>query len=256
MNPQLEARLRFCKNLPTIPAVAMRVVELAARPDAGMPEVARLIGRDPALATKVLKVANSPLYGFRRKTQNLRLALNLLGLNAVISLALNFSLARALHGIKSQGFDAEHYWRRSVIAAVAARSLGMRLGVKDAEELLLAGLLQNIGMLAFNAVLPEDYGKLVAGRTNHDAIIAAERAAFGTDHAEAGAWLVYQRNLPAYLRRLVAGHEPNGAQGPRPIGHGKLCGAIRIDRGRHAAPRQCHIRGGGRQGRRGIPGHG
>ena len=122
MNPKLEERLLFCKTLPTIPAVAMQVLELASRPDGTMAEVARLISRDPALAAKVLRVANSALYGFRRSTDNLRQALNVLGLNSAMTLALSFSLIGALRDVKRSGFDTEYYWRRSVIASATSAS--------------------------------------------------------------------------------------------------------------------------------------
>jgi diguanylate cyclase (GGDEF)-like protein len=227
VNPQLEERLRFCKSLPTIPAIAMHVVELAGQAQVGLPDVAKLISRDPALATKVLKVANSPLYGFRRKTDNLRQAMNVLGLNAVITLTLSFSLAGALRDIKRTGFDIEHYWRRSVIAAVAARALGMQLGMKTCDELMLAGLLQDIGMLVFHALLQEDYRKIMAGKINHNAVIEAERLAFGADHTEVGAWLIRQWNLPAYLHQLIAAsHEPNSSTIPAELSAMANCVAL------------------------------
>ena len=215
MNPKLEARLRFCKTLPTIPAIAMRVVELAGQADGNMLEIARLISHDPALTAKVLKVANSPLYGFRRKAENLRQALNVLGLNAVMTLALSFSLSGALRDVKRSGFDTEQYWRRSVIAAVASRSLGTQLGIRQVEELMLAGLLQDIGMLVLNAVLQDEYGEIIAGKIDHKAVIEAERLALETDHAKVGAWLVYQWNLPKYLHTVIAAsHEPNSPKIP------------------------------------------
>jgi HD-like signal output (HDOD) protein len=213
MNPQLEERIRFCKSLPTIPAIAMHVIELASQPDATLPEIARLISHDPALAAKFLKVANSPLYGYRRKTENLRQALNMLGLNAAMTLALSFSLAGALHNIKKAGFDIDHYWRRSVIAAIAARSLGIQLGILGTEELMLAGLLQDIGMLILHAVLLDEYGEVLADKTDHREIIAAERLALGADHAEVGAWQINRWNLPKYLYKLVAAsHELNSTR--------------------------------------------
>lgn len=213
MNPQLEQRLRFCKTLPTIPAIAIRVVDLASQPDCTMPEVAELISRDPALTAKVLKVANSPLYGLRRKAENLRQALNILGLDAAITLTLSFSLAGALREIKTAGFDLEHYWRRSVIATIASRALGTQLRIKGTEELMLAGLLQDIGMLILNSLLQEDYGKIIGDKTDHNAIVEAERLALGADHAEVGAWQLEQWNLPSYLHQLVAAsHELNNDQ--------------------------------------------
>jgi diguanylate cyclase (GGDEF)-like protein len=227
VNPQLEERLRYCKNLPTIPAIAMRVVELAGQPEVGLPDIAQLISRDPGLSIKVLKVANSPLYGFRRKTDNLRQAMNVLGLNAVITLSLSFSLAGSLRDIERTGFDTEHYWRRSVIAAIAARALGTQLGMKTGDELMLAGLLQDIGMLVFHAVLQEEYHKVVADKSNHNAVIDAERRAFGADHAEAGAWLIHQWNLPDYLQQLIAAsHAPNDPAIPSELSSMANCVAL------------------------------
>jgi diguanylate cyclase (GGDEF)-like protein len=210
VKPQLEKQLRFCKTLPTIPAIAMHVIDLAGQPEGNISDIARLIGHDPALTLKVLKVANSPLYGFRRKTDNLRQALNMLGLNAVITLALSFSLTGALREVKQGGFNTEYYWRRSAIAAAASRCLGTQLGIKRDEELMLAGLLQDVGMLVLSSVFQEDYGKAIAGTTDHDAVIKAEQLAFGADHAEVGAWQLSQWNLPKYLQQIVvASHEFN-----------------------------------------------
>ena len=215
MKPQLEKQLRFCKSLPTIPAIAMHVIDLAGQPDGNISEIACLIGHDPALTLKVLKVANSPLYGFRRKTDNLRQALNMLGLNAVISLALSFSLTGALRGVKQGGFNTEYYWRRSAIAAAASRCLGTQLGLNRDEELMLAGLLQDVGMLVLSSVFQVDYGKAIAGTTDHDAVIKAEQITFGADHAEVGAWQLHQWNLPKYLQQIVAAsHEFNSTKIP------------------------------------------
>jgi len=183
----------------------MRVIELAALPTSSISEIAELISHDPALAIKVLKVANSPLYGLRRKAENLRQALNILGLDAAITLALSFSLTGALRdSTATAGFDTEYFWRRSVIAGVAARTLGAQLRIKDGEELMLAGLLQDIGMLALSALLQEEYGLILADETDHDAAAEAERLALGADHAEVGAWLLEQWHLPAYLHHIVA----------------------------------------------------
>lgn len=227
MNPQFEERLLFCKSLPTIPAIAVQVIELAGRPDGSMPEVARLISLDPALATKLLKVANSPLYGFRRKTENLRQALSLLGFNAVITLALSFSLASSLRDIKRGGFDTAHYWSRSIVAGVASRALGRQQGINRSDELLLAGLLQDIGRLVLDSVLQEEYGQSIAGRMDHNSLIEAERLAFGTDHAEVGAWLLRQWNLPKYLQQLVAAsHVPHSAELPGELASMASCVAL------------------------------
>ena len=206
MHPDLEAHLLHCRNLPSPPAVALRIIELAQDPGADLNATAQAIGVDPALTARMLRVANSPLYAGRRRVDNLPQALTLLGLNATISLALGFSLAQGMRG-SGDARDQERIWRRSVLAALAARLLGNHAGVKRLEDLMLAGLLQDIGALALLQAKPEEYPALRAQADGNDALLSLERAAFGADHAEVGAWLARHWRLPAYLADAIDGSE-------------------------------------------------
>ncbi len=87
MNPEIEAQLRMSVNFPSPPGVAAHIIELAQDPDIEMGKVAKALSMDSALSTKVLRIANSPLYAQRRKSENLRQALVVLGLNATLTLA-------------------------------------------------------------------------------------------------------------------------------------------------------------------------
>ncbi|HAO31964.1 MAG TPA: GGDEF domain-containing protein, partial [Candidatus Competibacteraceae bacterium] len=141
MHAELEQRLGFCGNLPTLPAVALKVIELANNPEVHLNDVARVIAMDPALVTKLFRAANSPLYGLRRKPANLRQALSVLGLQGTLALALGFSLMASSRGLRGLPLDLDQFWRRSLLAATASRALGERLKLKNLEELFLAGLL-------------------------------------------------------------------------------------------------------------------
>lgn len=205
MHKKLEQRLRYCNTLPTLSTVALRVIDLASSPVTDLGEVARCVNVDPALTTKILRVANSPLYGKRRKTENLRQALTLLGLNTTVTLALSFSLAASLRNEKQTVLDTTLYWRRSILAAIAARALGEHLKLTRLEDLFLGGLLQDLGMLVLDSVMPDDYGPVVSDYTaDHDQLAAAEQRALGTDHIEVGTWLLRHWELPEYLQRLVS----------------------------------------------------
>lgn len=98
MQPDLQAALHYCRNLPSPPGVALRIIELAQDPDVDMTTTAKVIGMDMALSARMLRVANSPLYASRRRIDNLGQALTMLGLNATLSLALGFSM---VHGVRS-----------------------------------------------------------------------------------------------------------------------------------------------------------
>ena len=88
----LYARLKRCTNLPSPPPVGMRIVELGQDPETTVHQVAEVVGLDPALTAKILRMANSPLYARQRKTENLRQAITLFGLNGTLTLALSFTI--------------------------------------------------------------------------------------------------------------------------------------------------------------------
>ena len=144
-------------NFPSPPGVATHIIELAQDPEIEMGKVAKALSMDSALSTKVLRIANSPLYAQRRKSENLRQALVVLGLNATLTLALSFSLVKSLRGAKPNGLNYKFYWRRALLAATAARALGDAMRQTLAEEIFLAALLQDVGMLALDQAVPDLY---------------------------------------------------------------------------------------------------
>lgn len=214
MKPQLEARLRRCVNLPSPAGIAAQIIELARDPQAGVGRVADVLTVDPALSAKILRIANSPLYPQRRKCHNLRQALMLLGLNATVTLALSFSIAGSLASEDSGTLDFHRFWRRAVLSALAVRTLGHALGRRDGEELFLASLLQDIGMLAFGRAVPDLYDPDPEVQQHHARLSAYERERLGTDHAEAGGWLLRSWHLPERLCQAVAAsHVPSSVTG-------------------------------------------
>ncbi len=199
MNPSITRRLELCRSLPSLPAAAFRIVELASDPSTGMREVADAVSMDPALSAKIMRMANSSLYARQRSCDTFQQALVRLGLNATLSLSLTFSLVNAMREEKGAGLDYELVWKRSLIAGTAARVVGMHFGIKDVEDLFLAGLLQDIGMLALDRAYPELYAAREDSDQDHDRMRTHERAELETDHAEVGQWLMAQWKLPARI---------------------------------------------------------
>ncbi len=199
----LQDKLERCSTLPTLPAVAIRVLQLCQSDDLDLGQIAATIGTDPALSAKVLRLVNSPVFSLRNEVRTVPHALALLGLNAVRTLALSFSLVRDLR--KSQQVGLAAYWKRSIISAVAARELAVVTRFAAPDEAFLAALLQDIGMLALGRVTGRDYEFVAtAAGDDHVRLAELERAAFESDHAEVGAWLLGTWKLPEPLRRAVA----------------------------------------------------
>src|SRR5690606_37099683 len=163
-----------------------------------------------------MRIANSPLYAnvCRRQVATLSQAVTLLGLNAALSLALGFSLAHALRTDDGIAEERQRIWRRSVLAALASRMLGEEAGIRELEELMLAGLLQDIGALALLQALPAAYARLLEDPPEPAQRLEAEREIFGADHSEVGAWLAAQWNLPASLQALIRDSETGQTNNP------------------------------------------
>lgn len=217
MNPEVEAHLRSLVNFPSPPGVATHIIELARDADIEMSKVAKALSMDSALAIKILRIANSPLYAQRRKSENLRQALVVLGLNATLTLALSFSLVKALRSGKPNGISYPYYWRRALLAATAARALADAMHHSAAEEIFLAGLLQDVGILALDKAVPDIYRGGETVQRDHKALAELERKRLQTDHAEIGAWLMRTWNMPDRLHQAIGrSHTPALSAQPDP----------------------------------------
>ncbi|MEM7622799.1 MAG: HDOD domain-containing protein, partial [Planctomycetota bacterium] len=209
--PTLE-ELLACPTLPSLPAVALQVIELTSDDNVSMDELASTIQADQALAAKVLRTVNSSFYGLRERCASIRKALVLLGLSPVKSLTLGFSLVNAVNTDDERGFDYVDYWRRGLFTAVGARVLSDAAGLDTADEAFLAGLLQDIGMIAMLEALGPEYAEIVATTEgDHSKLARAELTAFDMQHPEIGAMLAQRWRLPDQLSIPIRYHEKPSA---------------------------------------------
>ena len=205
-------RLRTCTSFPSPPPVAMQVLQLAQNPDIDLARVADAVSADPAIAAKVMRIANSAMYARRRQSANLRQALITLGLSATLTLALSFTLVKTLKNTSSGGFDFQSYWRRTLLSAAWGKLLASELGRRDAEEVFLASLLQDLGMLVIDKIWPEVYEGIAPFKIEHARICQHEQNCIGSDHRSVGAALLGIWNMPPGLVRAVQhSHDPSAA---------------------------------------------
>ena len=197
ISPEVEDRLNSCTNLPSLPAVALRIIDASKDPDITLHEVSSIISGDPAISAKLLKIANSPLYSQRRSLNNLREAITLLGFNASLTIALSFSLLQSLSGKNKTSH--ENYWKRSILSASIARMLASRLHITRLEDLFLASLLQDIGILVIQCIKESPYLSEQSDDLKHLDRIKLEKEMLDVDHSLIGAWLLDSWNLPDYL---------------------------------------------------------
>src|SRR3954464_5833021 len=183
MNDKLLQRIKQCPTLPSLPSIAVQVLDLAQRANVDIAEIARIISKDPALSGKILRTVNSSFYGRSQHVSTISHALVILGLQSVKTLVLGFSLVSNLSKNKAKGFKHITYWRRSIYAATAARTIASKINIVQQEEAFLSALLMDIGMLVLDQVLGEEYGKIHSKVQTHQDLAPAEIAALGMNHA-------------------------------------------------------------------------
>lgn len=192
----LRQSLEGCTSLPSLPAVVQRVIKLARDPNVNIQEIVDTLSRDPALSARLLSLANTVFYTQQRPVEDLQQAVNRIGLERTLSLALGCSLVSATRSQDGGGLNLEYYWQRSLICGLSAKSLAESFEFHaESGALFTAALLQDIGMLALHAVDAEHYQPLLDEAASHEALVALEKRVYEADHAEVGGWLAQQWQL-------------------------------------------------------------
>jgi two-component system cell cycle response regulator len=190
-----------------LPTIAMKILELAKKDDSDIAEIAKLITKDAALSSKILRTVNSSFYGRSQKVSTISHAMVILGLQSVKTLVLGFSLVNSLSKPKGKsGFKHVDYWKRSIYAATAARMIAAKRSELQGEECFLAGLLMDIGMLVLDQTLGEQYAALVERATTHEELAPIEDKALQMNHAEVAGLLAEHWKLPPVLSIPLALH--------------------------------------------------
>jgi putative nucleotidyltransferase with HDIG domain len=192
-------------ELPPFPWVAKRLMATVSKEDVDIHEVGKLIAAEPVFATRVLQLANSPLFALERQVRTISHAIILLGLERVKAI----TFTRALEDFVTPALNIKALkvcWQNSLAVALIAEKLA-RSARMDADFAYVAGLLRDIGRLALLVKYPEPYSNLLAvsGEQQFD-LMMMERELFDIDHCEAGSWLMSQLPFPPELADIIANH--------------------------------------------------
>lgn len=202
-------------ELPTLPDVVPKVLDAMEGARSNASRVTGIIARDPALTSKILRVANSAYYGFPQQIADLERAVALLGFSMVRSLAVSMGVMQSLGSSRpSSRFSMEGLWMHSLAVATAIKALARRCGrAEGGEQLFVIGLLHDIGKVVMDQFFPELFDQALE-RVEHmepPRLYLVERAVIGFDHGEVGAMLLHRWMFPEMIVGLIAAHHRQGA---------------------------------------------
>lgn len=205
MQADLKSVVATVGDLPPMPAVAVKVMELLQDPESTADGLANAISADPAVSARILKIANSSFYGLQRQVSTLKAAIVILGQKTLRSLVLAASLT-GMH--RKYGLQEKMLWEDSVGAAIAGRLLAQHLRSIDPEEAFLAGLFRHIGKVVRSNNNNEEFTNIIQAVYNGEGTFSVlEKDYFPHNHAVVGAAVLDKWNFASALVQSTLHHE-------------------------------------------------
>lgn len=196
-------------DLISLPEVVLKINEMVNSEDTNATEIGEVISQDPAIATRILRVANSSMYGGQRQIDSITRAVAVLGTKQIRDLVLTTTAAKVFNGISNEVISVEDFWHHSLYCALLAKELAKISGKVNPDTMFTAGLLHDIGQLVMFNQVPEQSSAAILltiqGESNLEPY-QAERQLLGYDHAEVGASLARQWHLPEILVSCIGYH--------------------------------------------------
>ncbi|NMF90376.1 HDOD domain-containing protein [Aromatoleum petrolei] len=191
-------------TLATLPSVYLRIRDELDAPAGSTASVAHAISTDPAIASSLLRLANSAFYGYGGRIETISRAVTVLGIQQVHDLVLAISVSGTFTLFAPRHLDMPRFWRGSVMRGLAAREIGRSQGMIGVERLFVIGLLSDIGHLVMYQTIPEltREARVVAAGSG-ESLHLAERRIVGCDHAEVGAALMAHWRLPTSFVDII-----------------------------------------------------
>ena len=211
------------KDLPTLPAVVMELLNNLDQEDADISILAKKVTQDLALTAKTLRYANSPFYSTLIKVTTIQQAIALMGMEAVKQMVLSAALSGCFPENNCKGFDHKAFWRHSNAVAFVSKLIARRMNFNE-DVAFTAGLLHDIGLLALVTLFPKEFEEVIAFRkTGLATQFEAERKILGLDHAAVGEALAIEWNFSDVMKNAIAGHHQ-----PEQPGIGFLASIIHV----------------------------
>ena len=205
-------------SLPEIPSIVFELNEVIANPLSSSEDIAQVVHRSPSLTALLLKIVNSPFYGFPSKIDKISLAVTLIGTREISGLALGISIISQFNNIPKEILSMYSFLRHSLACGIISRILAAHKSIPQTEQLFVSGLLHDLGRLILYSYFPEESLNILGrARLSNKLLYQQETDYLGCNHTHLVKQLLQQWKLPMVLENNVFyHHNPSEAQQPIP----------------------------------------
>ncbi len=201
ISDKFENLLNNMDELPTLPIVVQRILQLINNPKSTIKQVGKIINSDQSLTAKTLKLVNSAYYGFEKRIKTVDQAIIIIGFDAVKNLALSASVFEMFKSVKQQSnFKREEFWLHAMGTAMAAKMISEDTSIGIPGELFVSGLIHDIGKIVLDSYFPKKMNNILYNASlKKISFIESEKEIMDMDHTMIGYKLARKWSLPDEL---------------------------------------------------------
>ena len=200
----------------SFPDIYFKIQEVISSPISSATSIAKVVGNDPNLAARILRLVNSSFYGFPNPIQSIPRAIVIIGSNELSSLALAVSTMKVFKNVPPEFVDMKSFWRHSIACGVFSRLLAYAKKRRSEERFFLAGLLHDLGRIILYTKTPREMTYALELSVFEKAPLwRTERRVFGFDHTAVGKVLMEEWRIPGGIGQLCEyHHSPESEDAP------------------------------------------
>lgn len=212
-------QLQSITNLPTLPTILYEILAAVQDPDVDFGKLKQLVYRDPALVSRILRIANSAFYGRRSPTSSIETAFLTLGLNEVIAIISSVGVVNAFANVGGGAFDRRILWKHSLMTGMVARYLAKKLELQPhtQNEEFIAGLLHDLGHIVILEYFPEEFGRIYEAEATTFDPLQKEEEELGCNHAEISGFIADRWRFSPSLTEVLRWHHEPEKSSVRPV---------------------------------------
>jgi len=214
----LEGILRKTTTVYSLPLFMNVLNDAINDPRSSLPGIGKIISEDQGLTARLLKLANSPLFGYHSKIDSISRALALIGTQQVRDLALALSVMELFRGIPEDLIDLKSFWKHNISCGIVARNIAKLRRETNQERFFVTGMMHDIGILLMAVAEPRVVTDILRRRRREEGLLfQVEKDVLDFDHAAVGGGLLRKWGFPESIAEPVKWHHKPRASARYPL---------------------------------------